>query len=111
VALEEVINELYKGLKCTRLTIIILFMNLCMVHGVSNKFVDELLTFLRLLLLVDNCLPQNYYASKTLTRRLGLNYKNIHACGKGCVLFQGEYKDAISCPKCGAPRYKDEGNI
>jgi hypothetical protein len=62
------------------------------------------------LLLVDNCLPQNYYATKILTRQLGLDYKNIHACGKRCVLFRGEYKDVISCPKCGAPQYKDEGN-
>jgi len=26
------------------------------------------------------------------------------------VLFRGEYKDFISCPKCGAPWYKDEVN-
>ncbi len=112
MALEEVIEELYKGSKCTKLATIILFMNLCTMHRINNKFVDELFTFFQLhLLLANNCLPQNYCVVKTLTRRLGLDYKNIHACGKGCVLFRGEYKNAISCPKCGAPRYKDEGNI
>jgi hypothetical protein len=88
----------------TKLAITILFMNLCTMHGVINKFSYEFFTFLRLHLLhVDTCLPQNYYVTKTLTKRLGLDYKNIHACGKGCVLFQGEYRDVVSCPKCGAP--------
>jgi hypothetical protein len=41
---------------------------------------------------------------------LWLDYKNIHACNKGYVLFSGPYKVAIRCPKCGAPCYKDEGN-
>ncbi len=55
-------------------------------------------------------MPQNYYAAKTLTIRVGLDYKNIHVCGKRCVLFRGKYKDVINFPKCGTPRYKDEGN-
>jgi hypothetical protein len=82
----------YKKNPMLELTIIILFMNLYMVHGVSNKFVDELFIFLRLLLLADNCLPQNYYASKTLTRRLGLNYKNILLVEKGVSYIKENIK-------------------
>jgi hypothetical protein len=111
VASEETIKELYKGSKCTKLVVTILLMNLwTMMHGI-NKFADELFTLLQLhLLLANNCSPHNYYATKILTRILGLDYKNIYACGKGSILFQGEYRDVISCPKCGALQYKDEGN-
>lgn len=42
VVLEEAIKELYRGSKCTKLVVTILFMNLCMVHGVNNKFANEL---------------------------------------------------------------------
>jgi hypothetical protein len=67
-----------------------LLMNISIVHGVNNKLVDELLSFLhKHLLLVDNCLPTNIYHAKTLTRKVGLSYKIIHACLNGCVLFAG----------------------
>jgi len=85
MALEDAITKLYKGSKGTKLAATILFMNLCTVHGVSNKFVDELFTLSHLhLLLGDNCLPNNYYVAKTLIKRLDLDYKSIHACSKGC---------------------------
>ncbi len=48
MALEDAIIELYKGSKCTKLVATILFMNLCIVHGVSNKFANELFTLLHL---------------------------------------------------------------
>jgi len=67
--MEEAIKELYRGSKCTKLIVTLLFMNLCTMHGIDNKFVDEFFTLLRLhLLLADNCLPQNYYVGKTLTK-------------------------------------------
>jgi hypothetical protein len=45
-----------------------------------------------------------------LTQKLGLNYDNIHAFPKGCILFQGDHRNDVSCPKCGFPRYKDVVN-
>jgi ribosomal protein S27AE len=83
-------------------------MNLCAVHEINNKFGDELFALLcHLLLLKPNCLVANYYAPKALTQKLGLNYENIHACVKGCILFQGDHKDDVNCPKCGSVQYKD----
>ncbi len=52
----------------------------------------------------------NFYVAKTLTCQLGLDYKTIHACARGCVLFQGEHQNVVHYPKCGNPRYKDEIN-
>jgi hypothetical protein len=106
--LEEAIQELYDGSRNTKLAATILVMNLCMVHGVSNNFADELFTILHCYLLPKgNTLPKNHYAARTLTSKLGLAYNTIHACGKGCVLFRGEYVDAEVCLKCGGPRFSD----
>jgi hypothetical protein len=62
--LEEAIQELYKGSRSTKLAATILLMNLCIVHGVSNNFVDELFTILHCHLLPEgNRLPKNHYAA------------------------------------------------
>jgi hypothetical protein len=75
---------------------------------VSNNFTDELFTILhRHLLPEGNILPKNHYAAKSLTSTLGLLYNSIHACGKRCVLFRGEYVDAEHCPNCDGPRFSD----
>ncbi len=52
----------------------------------------------------------NYYVARALTQKLGLVYENIHACAIGCILFQGDHKDDINCPKCGIAKYKDDVN-
>jgi hypothetical protein len=106
--LEDAIHELYSGARYTKLAATILLQNLCTVHGVSNNFTDVLFTILhRHLLPEGNILPKNQYAAKSLTSTLGLSYNNIHACGKGYVLFRGEYVDAECCPKCDGPRFSD----
>jgi hypothetical protein len=105
---EEAIQELYKGSWSTKLAVTILLMNLCIVHEVSNNFAYELFTILhRHLLPEGNILPRNHYAAKSLTSKLGLTYTSIHACGKGCVLFRGEYANAECYPKCDGPRFSD----
>jgi hypothetical protein len=47
------------------------------------------------------------YHAKDLIRKLGFNYKIIHACPNGCVSFQGVYANLETCPKCGLTQYKD----
>jgi hypothetical protein len=75
-------------------------MNVCTVHGVSNKFMDELLALLhKHLLPKDNLLPPSMYVAKSLTRKVGLDYKHIHACVNGCILFQKQYETLEACPK------------
>jgi hypothetical protein len=108
--LEEAIQELYDGAKSSVLAATILIITLCIIHGVSNKFADQVFALFRLHLLPgENRLPKNYHAAKSLIRRLGLNYNTIHACVGGCVLFRGPLENVVRCPKCNAPRYKDEG--
>jgi hypothetical protein len=109
--LETAIEELYHGAKSSVLAATILIMTLCTVHGLSNKFADQLFTLFREHLLPsENMLPKNLHAAKGLISKLGLNYNTIHACQGGCVLFRGQYEGATHCPKCKKPRYKDEAN-
>jgi hypothetical protein len=71
---EDIFNEgqylrkgcqpLYNGAKSSMLITTFLLMNVCKVHGVSNKFVDELLTLLhKHLLPLDSCFPPIMYAN------------------------------------------------
>jgi hypothetical protein len=103
-------QPLYNGVRSSMLTTALLLMNVYKVHGVCNKFVDELLTILhKHLLPLDNCLPPTMYVAKTLTNKVGLKYNNIDACVNGCVLFQKEYERLETCPKCGLARFKAYG--
>jgi hypothetical protein len=42
MALEDVMKELYACSECKKLVATILFMNLCIIQKVSNKFANEL---------------------------------------------------------------------
>jgi len=45
---------------------------MCVVHGCSNKFVDELFSLLRKFILpIDNCIFSNMYGAKILCQRVG----------------------------------------
>jgi hypothetical protein len=69
--LEDAIEELYHGAKSSVLAATILIMTLCTVHGVSNKFVDQLFTLFREHVLPsENMLPKNLHAAKGLIRKL-----------------------------------------
>jgi hypothetical protein len=107
--LEEAVGGLYEGAKSSTLAATILLLNLCIVHGVSNCFMNELFCILHGHILLDgNSLPRNNYAARTLTRKLGLTYNTIHACESGCVLFRGVLANATECPQCRKPRFKDQ---
>ncbi len=83
MVLEDVMKDFSVGFKCIKLATTIFFMNLCMVHGMNNKFVDELFVLLRHHLFLElNCLATNYYATRALTQKFRLNNENIHACPK-----------------------------
>ena len=106
--LEDAIQELYGSAKSSILAATILIMTLCTIHGVSNKIADQLFALFSLHFLSgENRLPKNYYAAKSMIRKLGLNYNTINACEGGCVLFRGPYENDVRCPKCNKPRYKD----
>ena len=108
-ALEDAMLMLYNGSLNTKLGATVMLVNLIATHcGFTEKAADDMFATVKALLPGDNCLPASLYQAKTLTKRLGLDFQNIHGCPTGCVLFdQPDTMDLERCPKCGAPRYKD----
>jgi len=97
---------LYRGSKLSTLACVLVLMNLALLYNGSNSFMDELLSFLRLdILLLSNGLPKNRYEAHRFIDRLGLSFNTIHACWNGCVLFWKDREHLHECPKCGSSRY------
>jgi hypothetical protein len=71
--MSEACCPLYTWAKCSKLSATLILMNICTTHGCSNKFLDELLSFLhKFILPIDNCLPPKMYHAKSLIRKLGM---------------------------------------
>ena len=104
-------HPLFVGAFVTKLAATMLIMTICTVHGVNNKFVDELLNLLHKYILPHpNSLPSNMYHAKVLVEKVSHSYESIHACKNGCVLFRGDaHKDLSECPVCDASRFKAHG--
>jgi hypothetical protein len=101
-------QPVYAGKSVSIISAVIVIINMAVIHGVNNTYVDELLSYLSTVLLpTGNQLPSTHYEAKKLIRKLGMNYDIIHACPDGCVLFRGEYKDLRNCPvsTCRKSRY------
>jgi hypothetical protein len=94
----------------TKLSTTTLMNNDFIVHGVNNNCVDELLLFLhKYILPLDNCLPTNMFHAKVLILKVGLNYKVIHPCINGSVLFWQVYANLMTHPKWKPSRHKHLG--
>jgi hypothetical protein len=79
--LAKALTLLYEGSTTNMLSTILLLLNLRIVHGVSNVFMNELLSFLHLELLPKvNKMSAITYKALKLVKTLGLNYDSIHAC-------------------------------
>ncbi len=87
--LNKACQPIFLGVRCSQLLAILTLMNICTIHRCTYKFVDELMSLLhKYILLVGNCVPLNMYQAKSLTRKMSLEYKTIHACSMGCVLYR-----------------------
>jgi len=104
----QAMRPIYEGMSVSLISATIVLINMAVVHGVSNAYVDELMKYLSTILLPSsNVLPVSYYKAKKLIRKLGLNYDIIHTCPDGCVLYRGEKEHLKECPisACGKPRF------
>ena len=108
-ALEDAMQVLYKDPVHSKLAATIMVVNLVATHtGITEKAADDILATIKCLLPGNDCLPPSMYHAKTLTKRLGLDFKNIDGCLNGCVLFDEENTKSLDrCPRCDAPRYRD----
>jgi hypothetical protein len=108
--LEELMDQatkpLYDGLNVSLISATIVLVNMAMIHGVSNAYMDELLKYLGTVLLPSgNVLPQSHREAKKVIQKLGLNYEIIDCCSNGCVLYRLDLRNLSDCPKCGTSRF------
>jgi hypothetical protein len=110
--MEEMIRKVstpfYEGASTSLLLAMLLLLNLKVVHGVSNVFMDELFSLLQKGLLPNgNKMPTTSYEASKMVKALGLFYDSIHACPSGCVLFPGTLAHEWLCPTCNNNRFVD----
>lgn len=103
---DQATHPVYRGVNVSVISATIVLINMAVIHGVSNAYVDELMKYLSTVLLpASNMLPVSHYEAKKLIRKLGLNYNIIHACPDGCVLYRGDNANLKECPECGKSRF------
>ncbi|KAL8147930.1 hypothetical protein AgCh_005309 [Apium graveolens] len=114
--LENLVDDskkpLYHGcnFQFTRLSTTLKLCKLKVKNGWSDKSFTEMLKLLAEMLPAKNELPTSTYEAKKILCPMGMNVKKIHACPNNCVLFRKEHEHLHTYPKCGAFRYKRDGN-
>lgn len=96
---------LYEECKLSKLETVVCFNHLKGLNGWSNNSRDQLLSFLKHLLLEDAKLPKDYLEGKTIIKDLGLGYEKIDACPNNCMLFWEEKGNDEVCSDCSASRW------
>ncbi|XP_042446384.1 uncharacterized protein LOC122031323 [Zingiber officinale] len=105
--LEEVEKPLYKG--CKRYTKLSALVNLYKSkarHGMSDALFSYVLADFGDMLPDNHNLSSSIYEAKKTLSCLALSHEKIHACSNDCILYRKQYKDCVSCPKCGLSRWK-----
>ena len=88
ILLEEAMLPLFPGCTISKLGFQLVMMSLQHVHGVPNAFMDELFSFLKKdVLHRDNIVPGSRYECWSYLEKIGLMFKSIHVCGRGCIFF------------------------
>lgn len=87
--MEEAVRDLYDGAPSTQLGATIFLKNLFSVHSITSRFIGDLLAGLhKYFLPANNSLPKTNYGLTNLLSTFGLDYVNIDACVRGCVLYR-----------------------
>jgi hypothetical protein len=85
----EATKPVYDGLNVSTISTTIVLINMAIIHGVSNVYLDELVRYLSNILLPRrNRLPKPHYAAKRMVKKLGLNYDIIPCCPNGCLILE-----------------------
>lgn len=106
-------RPIHEGVNISTISATIVLINMAVIHGVSNAFMNELLQYLLAFLLPPgNRLPKSYNEARNMIKKLGFNNNIIPCSLNGHVLFRKELKHAVVCPKpnCGASRFIPRSN-
>ena len=79
--------------------------------GTSKEALSSMLHKQHNIMLLDgNLLPDSYISARRLIEPSLVQKEVYHACPNDCILFRNQFADKVTCPKCGASRYK-HGNL
>jgi len=87
--------------KNSPLSSVLMLLNVCTIHQVTNTFQDRLFR----LFLENNVMLKSKYERRKLVNNLGINYTSIHACEQRCILYCKEGKDLLVCLICKVGQY------
>ncbi|XP_020082534.1 uncharacterized protein LOC109706142, partial [Ananas comosus] len=104
--LKDADQELWPGCELTRLSFLVLLFYTKCTNKWSNKSFTNLLEILQLAIPNGKSLPKSFNEAKKIIKKLGLGYKNIHACPNNCQLYWKDKADDDTCSICGASRWK-----
>ncbi|XP_073129612.1 uncharacterized protein [Henckelia pumila] len=105
--LEDAEKPLCNGCKrYTKLSALVKLYNTKARHGMSDALFSDLLTDFGDMLPDNHNLQSSTYDAKKTLSCLSLSHEKIHACSNDCILYRKQYKDCVSCPKCGLSRWK-----
>ncbi|KAJ7963951.1 Transposon protein, putative, CACTA, En/Spm sub-class [Quillaja saponaria] len=91
----------------SRLSAVTQLLNYKSEFNMSESLYDRLISIIKGMLPKDDKLPENFYRSKQMVKKLGLGYEKIHVCPNDCMLYYGEEdKKLRECRICGHSRYK-----
>ncbi|XP_061344016.1 uncharacterized protein LOC133289989, partial [Gastrolobium bilobum] len=98
---------LYEGcVKYSKLSFIVKLYHIKCLCGMTDKSMTMILELLKDAFEHAN-IPASFYEAKKIITKLGLDYKNIHACPKNCMLYWGEEDESRqSCKVCHTSRWK-----
>ena len=74
-------------------------------HNLCQQAYNKIVNFCRETWPPDNRMPPNYYRTKKMVERLGLNYEKIDCCVNGCMLFYNHDINEKICRFCKEERY------
>jgi len=76
------------------------------VHNTLNRYFDDVLHLMQDTTPTPNCIAYNFNVVKKKVKELRLDYKNIHCCRNGCMLYYKQDEHLTSCKFCGFDRFK-----
>ena len=72
----------------------------------SNRFFDDVLHLMQETMPTPNPILDNFNPVKKKVKQLGLDYKSIHCCGNGCMLYYKQDEHLSSYKFCWSDRFK-----
>lgn len=107
-AKEHAEARIYAGARLSKLSTILEILNLKTKYNASDMLINDIFRLMHELILPqENSLPGSWKEAKKVLRAIGMKHEVIHACPNDCILFRKEHKHEVTCPECGASRYKE----